>query len=99
MVGESSTPPASIDHVWANERVFLPGGRLAAACQLGGARLGPQLGQLAALAVVVGPDVRPGGHWTAVAGRADQAPFRDGTFDPVAVYDPPGVGHTPWPLV
>jgi hypothetical protein len=99
MVGESSTPPASIDHVWANERVFLPGGRLAAACQLGGDRLGPQLGQLAALAVVVGPDVRPGGHWTAVAGRADQAPFRDGTFDLVAVDDPAGIGQPLGPVL
>jgi Phosphotransferase enzyme family len=99
MVGGSSTPPGSIDHVWANERVFLPGGRLAAACQLGGDRLGPQLGELAALAVVVGPGVRPGGRWTAVAGRADQAPFRDGTFDLVAVDDTAGIGQPLGPVL
>jgi hypothetical protein len=87
--------PASIDHVWANERVLLPGGRLAAACQLGSDRLGPQLGELAALAVVVGPGVRPGRQWTAVAGRADRAPFRDGTFDLIVVDNPAGIGRPP----
>jgi hypothetical protein len=72
--------------------VFLPGGRFAAACQLGD-RLG-QLPELRAdLAVVVGPGARPGRQWTAVAGRADRAPFRDETFDLIAVDNPPGSGN------
>ena len=45
--------------MWANARVLLPGG-LAAACQLGGDRLGPHVGELADLAVVVGPAGRAG---------------------------------------
>src|SRR5215218_1987837 len=99
MVEASSGPPASVDHVWGNTRAFLPGGRLGAACQLGGDRLGPQLAELAAMAVVVGPGVRPGKGWAAVAARPDRAPFPDGTFDLVAVEHPAGTGQPPGPVL
>jgi SAM-dependent methyltransferase len=79
--------PLSVDHVWANARVLLPSGRAAAACQLGGDRLGPHLAELADLAVVVGPAVRAGAGWTAVRTPADRAPFADGTFPLVAIED------------
>jgi hypothetical protein len=87
MSGADSTAPASVDHVWANVRVFLPGGRVPAACQLGGDGLGPHLAELADLAVVVGTDARPGRGWTAVAAPADRAPFADRSFELVAVED------------
>jgi SAM-dependent methyltransferase len=87
----SSWPDVTVDHVWGNTRVLLPGRRLVAACQLGGDHLGPQLAELAALAVVVGPGARPGPAWRAVAARADQTPFPDATFDLVVVTDPGGI--------
>ena len=80
-------PPASVDHVWANARVLLPGGRVVAACQLGGDQLGPHLAGLARLAVVVGPGARPGAGWAAVAASAGRAPFPGSSFDLVAVED------------
>jgi aminoglycoside phosphotransferase len=82
-----SRAPVSVDHVWANGRVFLPGGRVPAACQLGGDGLGPHLAELADLAVVVGTHPRPGRGWTAVTAPADRAPFADRSFDLVAVED------------
>lgn len=95
-----ASPPASVDHVWANARVFLPGGRLPAgrlpaACQLGGDRLGPHLAELASLAVVVAPSVRAGPGWRAVPARPDRAPFADGCFDLVAVEDLERTGRPP----
>jgi SAM-dependent methyltransferase len=81
------SPPASVDHVWANARVLLPGGRAATACQLGGDQLGPHLAGLAGLAVVVGPATRPGTGWSAVAASAGRAPFPGSSFDLVAVED------------
>jgi hypothetical protein len=86
-----SSPP-SVDHVWANARVFLPGGPAGAACQLGGDHLGPHLAELADLAVVVGPVVRAGAGWTAVRAPADRAPFADGSFALVAIEDLDAVG-------
>ena len=80
-------PPASVDHVWANARVLLPGGRAVAACQLGGDQLGPHLAGLARLAVVVGPGARPGAGWAAVAASAGRTPFPGSSFDLVAVED------------
>jgi hypothetical protein len=80
-------PPASADHVWANARVLLPGGRAVAACQLGGDQLGPHLAELARLAVVVGPGTRPGAGWAAVAASAGRTPFPRSSFDLVAVED------------
>jgi SAM-dependent methyltransferase len=79
------SPPVSVDHVWANARVLLPGGRAATACQLGGDQLGPHLAELASSAVVVGRATRPGPGWAAVRAGADRAPFPDSTFDLVAV--------------
>jgi Phosphotransferase enzyme family len=79
--------PASVDHVWANARVLLPGGGVVAACQLGGDQLGPHLAGLARLAVVVGPGTRPGAGWAAVAASAGRTPFCGSSFDLVAVED------------
>jgi hypothetical protein len=79
MVEASSGPPASVDHVWGNTRAFLPGGRLGAACQLGGDRLGPRLAELADRTVVVGPAVRGVAGWTAVRAPLDRGPFAPGT--------------------
>src|SRR6266540_5821075 len=93
----SSLP--SVDHVWANARVFLPSGRAGAACQLGGEHLGPHLAGLAALAVVVGPEVRAGAGWTAVQAPADRAPFSDGSFALVAIEDLGAVGRPPGALI
>jgi hypothetical protein len=81
------SPPASVDHVWANARVLLPSGRAASACQLGGDQLGPHLAELAGLAVVVGAGTRPGTGWSAVAAGAGRAPFPGSSFDLVAVED------------
>jgi aminoglycoside phosphotransferase/SAM-dependent methyltransferase len=87
--------PPSVDHVWANARVFLPSGRASSACQLGGDRLGPHLAELADLAVVVGPAVRGGTGWTAVRAPVDRAPFAPGGFALVAVEDLGTVGGPP----
>ena len=89
-----SSPP-SVDHVWANARVFLPGGTAGAACQLGGDHLGPHLAELADLAVVVGAVVHAGAGWTAVRALGDHAPFADGSFALVAIEDLGAVGRRP----
>jgi SAM-dependent methyltransferase len=93
------TSPPSVDHVWANARVLLPGRPAGAACQLGGDQLGPHLAELADLAVVVGPAVRAGAGWTAVRARADRAPFADGSFALVAIEDLGAVGRPPGALI
>jgi hypothetical protein len=84
-------PPAgagqTVDHVWANIRVFLPGRTLGAACQLGGDGLGPHLSEFAASATVIGPDVSAGPTWAGVRVPADAAPFPDDSFDLVAIAD------------
>lgn len=87
----SSAP--SVDHVWANARVFFPSGRAGAACQLGGDHLGPHLAELADFAVVVGPAVRADAGWAAVRAPADRAPFVDGSFALVAIEDLGAVGR------
>jgi Phosphotransferase enzyme family len=87
--------PASVDHVWSNARVFLPSGRIQRACQLGGDRLGPQLAELAELAVVIGPQARSGPGWVAVAADPDRAPFPACSFDLVVVEDPGRTGCRP----
>jgi SAM-dependent methyltransferase len=92
-------PPASVDHVWANARVLLPGGGVVAACQLGGDQLGPHLAGLARLAVVVGPGTRPGAGWAAVAASAGRTPFPGSSFDLVAVEDLGAVGCRPADVV
>jgi SAM-dependent methyltransferase len=94
----SSAPP-SVDHVWANARMFLPSGRAGAACQLGGDHLGPHLAELAELAVVVGPAVRAGAGWTAVRAPAERAPFTDGSFALVAIEDLGAAGRPPGALI
>jgi SAM-dependent methyltransferase len=94
----ASAPP-SVDHVWANARVFLPSGRAGAACQLGGDRLGPHLAGLADLAVVVGPAVRGGAGWTAVRAPADRAPLAHGSFALVAIEDLGTVGRPPGAVI
>jgi SAM-dependent methyltransferase len=89
----------SVDHVWANARVFLPSGRAGSACQLGGDRLGPHLAELADLAVVVGPAVRGGAGWTAVRAPADRAPLAHGSFALVAIEDLGTVGRRPGAVI
>jgi SAM-dependent methyltransferase len=89
-----SSPP-SVDHVWANARVLLPGGPAGTACQLGGDHLGPHLAELADVAVVVGAAVRAGDGWTAVRAPADHAPFADSSFGLVVVEDLGAVGRRP----
>jgi Phosphotransferase enzyme family len=96
---QATSSHASVDHVWSNARVFLPSGRLEAACQLGGDHLGPQLAELAGLAVVVAPAATPGPGWVAVAARPDRTPFPDGSFDLVAVEDLGRTGCRPDRLV
>jgi SAM-dependent methyltransferase len=91
MLPQGAGSPVSVDHVWANDRVLLPSGLVSAACQLGGDQLGPNLAELAALAVVVGPRTHLGPGWTAVSARADLAPFPDASFDLVVVED---IGQT-----
>jgi SAM-dependent methyltransferase len=85
----------SVDHVWANARVFLPGGTVATACQLGGDSLGPHLHELAGLGVVVGAAVRGGEGWRAVVALPDGAPFPDHSFDLVVVEDLGATGRAP----
>jgi hypothetical protein len=87
--------PPSVDHVWSNARVLLPGGPAGAACQLGGDHLAPHLAELAHLAVVVGPVAHPGAGWTAVRAPADNAPFADGSFALVAIADLGSAGPRP----
>jgi SAM-dependent methyltransferase len=94
-----SSSPSSVDHVWANARVLLPGGPAGAACQLGGDHLGPHLVELANLAVVVGPLVQAGAGWTAVRATADHAPFADGSFALVAIEDLGAAGRAPGDLI
>ncbi|MDP9330332.1 MAG: aminoglycoside phosphotransferase family protein [Actinomycetota bacterium] len=86
---------ASVDHVWANARVFFPGGTVEAACQLGGDSLGPHLDELAGLAIVIGPTVRSGDGWRAVEALADRAPFAPRSFDLVVVEDLGATGRPP----
>jgi SAM-dependent methyltransferase len=85
----------SVDHVWANARVFLPGGTVGTACQLGGDSLGPHLHELAGLAVVVGAAVRSGEGWRAVAALPDGTPFAAHSFDLVVVEDLGTTGRAP----
>ncbi len=80
-----ATSDLPVDHVWSNVRVFLAGGKLAVACQLGGDRLGPQLAELAEKVVVVGDRVHAGPGWSATVAAPDAAPFADGSFDLVVV--------------
>lgn len=84
-----------VDHVWANVRVFLEGGTVKAACQLGGDRLAPHLSMLAGSTVVVGRDVRDGERWSALASRPDTVPFTDGSFDIVAIENLDKAGGSP----
>ena len=83
----ASRSEQSVDHVWANIRVFLPGTRFDAACQLGGDRLGPHLAELSSSAVVVGAKVAPGPTWEAVGSRARAVPLPDDAFDLVVIDD------------
>jgi hypothetical protein len=76
----------SVDHVWANVRVFLPGS-LGSACQLGGDRLGPHLAEFAGSAVVVGPKVAPGPTWEALGAPSHATPLPADTFDLVVIDD------------
>jgi hypothetical protein len=93
------TCPPSVDHVWANARVLLPGGPAGAACQLGGDHLGPHLAELAGLAVVVGPAAHAGAGWTAVRTPADNTPFADASFELVAIEDLGAAGGRPDDLI
>jgi SAM-dependent methyltransferase len=97
MTGETSDGDSglSVDHVWANARVFLTEGRRSTACQLGSDSLGPHLAGLAEHAVVVGTRVSPGPGWSAVVAEPDAAPFSDGSFDLVVIEDAGRSGRPP----
>ena len=84
---------APVDHVWSNVRILLGGRRVAAACQLGGDRLGPHLSELADRAVVVGERVEAGLSWSATVAGPDAAPFADASFDLVVVEDAARTGR------
>jgi hypothetical protein len=76
--------------------MLLPGGH-AAACQLGGDRLGPHLGELADLAVVVCPAVRvPAGLR---CGPPLSGPLPGASCALVAIEDLGAVGRSPGALV
>jgi SAM-dependent methyltransferase len=92
---ERGAGATSVDHVWANTRVFFPGGTVGAACQLGGDGLGPHLDELAALAIVIGPAVGSGEGWRAVEALPDRAPFAARSFDLVVVEDLGATGRPP----
>jgi hypothetical protein len=95
---EDLSPPdgdaaALVDHVWANVRIFLGGMRLAAACELGGDRLGPHLSELADRAIAVGDRVKAGPGWSATVAGPAAAPFADASFDLVVVEDAARTGR------
>ncbi len=92
---DADDPNLLIDHVWSNARVFLPAGKVGSACQLGGDSLGPHLAELADLAVVVGDRARSGPRWSAAVARGDRAPFKDDSFDLVAIHDADRAGGPP----
>src|SRR5438552_5787209 len=95
MTNEGGVGAGSVDHVWANARVFFPGGIVEAACQLGGDSLGPHLAELAELAIVIGPAVRGGDGWRAVEALPERAPFAPSSFDLVVVEDLGATGRPP----
>jgi Phosphotransferase enzyme family/Methyltransferase domain len=86
---------ADVDHAWSNVRILIGGRSVAAACQLGGDRLGAHLSELADEAVVIGDDVRAGPGWSATVADAEAAPFADGSFDLVVVEDAARTGRNP----
>ena len=92
---EGGVGAGSVDHVWANARVFFPGGIVEVACQLGGDSLGPHLAELAELAIVIGSAVRGGDGWRAVEALPERAPFAPSSFDLVVVEDLGATGRPP----